>query len=330
MKILTIGAGSWGTALSILLAEKGYRCYLWEYNKDYRDEIKLNRENKQFLEGAKFPDNVEIVDDFNTVIDECDMILLATPTQYIRNTVKNIKKLEKSKIIVNVAKGLEIDTLKRVSEILKEELKEKDFNYVLLAGPTHAEEVMLKQPSAILAVSENIEIAKKVQEVFNTNYFRVYTGTDVIGSELAGALKNCVAIIAGISDGLKYGDNAKAAIMTRALGEMLIIAKHFNADEKTFLGLTGFGDLVVTCMSKHSRNRYLGEKIGQSYKFEDIVKEMKMVSEGAYTIKALRDIIIKNNLRAPIFIELYDILYENKKAETISEVFMNRNLRSEF
>ena len=330
MKILTIGGGSWGTALTILLANKNYECYLWEYNKEYREDMKKNRRNSNFLKDAIFTDNIKIIDDYNDIISECDIILLATPTQFVRNTIKNMKKLEKGKIIVNVAKGLEIGTLKRISEILEEELKEKNFNYVALTGPTHAEEIINKNPSAILAVSKNEEIAKKVQNIFSNNYFRVYTGTDVIGAELAGALKNCVAIVAGICDGLGYGDNAKAAIMTRAMGEMMIIGKYYKSEEKTFMGLAGFGDLVVTCMSNHSRNRYFGEKIGQGNKLEDIIKEMKMVSEGVYTIKALKDIIINNNLRAPIFLELYEILYNNKETNSITDIFMNRNLRSEF
>ena len=330
MKILTIGGGSWGTALTILLANKNYECYLWEYNKEYREDMKKNRRNSNFLKDAIFTDNIKIIDDYNDIISECDIILLATPTQFVRNTIKNMKKLEKGKIIVNVAKGLEIGTLKRISEILEEELKEKNFNYVALTGPTHAEEIINKNPSAILAVSKNEEIAKKVQNIFSNNYFRVYTGTDVIGAELAGALKNCVAIVAGICDGLGYGDNAKAAIMTRAMGEMMIIGKYYKSEEKTFMGLAGFGDLVVTCMSNHSRNRYFGEKIGQGNKLEDIIKEMKMVSEGVYTIKALKDIIINNNLRAHIFLELYEILYNNKETNSITDIFMNRNLRSEF
>ena len=259
-----------------------------------------------------------------------DIILLATPTQYLRNMLKKFKKFSDKKIIVNVAKGLEIGTLKRISEIVAEELKDFEYEYVHLAGPTHAEEVANQTPSAILSVSENEEVAKKVQEVFNTTYLRVYTGTDVIGAELAGALKNCIAIAAGISDGLGYGDNTKAALMTRGLGEMIIIGKFYKADFKTFMGLTGFGDLVVTCTSQHSRNRYLGEQIGRGRTVEEVVHEMKMVSEGATTIKALKEIIEKNDLRTPIFTELYNILYNKQSTKTITELFMNRNLRSEF
>ncbi|WP_277284524.1 NAD(P)H-dependent glycerol-3-phosphate dehydrogenase [Sneathia sanguinegens] len=330
MNILTLGGGSWGTALTILLAKKGYTCYLYEHNEEYRKILKEKRENTTFLKGHILPTNIKIVEEFNEVIEKVDIILLATPTQYLRNMLKKFKRFSNKKIIVNVAKGLEIGTLKRISEIVAEELKDFEYEYVHLAGPTHAEEVAKQIPSAILSVSENEEVAKKVQEVFNTTYLRVYTGTDVIGAELAGALKNCIAIAAGISDGLGYGDNTKAALMTRGLGEMIIIGKFYKADFKTFMGLTGFGDLVVTCTSQHSRNRYLGEQIGRGRTVEEVVHEMKMVSEGATTIKALKEIIEKNNLRTPIFTELYNILYNKQSTKTITELFMNRNLRSEF
>lgn len=330
MNILTLGGGSWGTALTILLAKKGYTCYLYEHNEEYRKILKEKRKNTTFLKGHILPTNIKIVEEFNEVIEKVDIILLATPTQYLRNMLKKFKKFSDKKIIVNVAKGLEIGTLKRISEIVAEELKDFEYEYVHLAGPTHAEEVANQTPSAILSVSENEEVAKKVQEVFNTTYLRVYTGTDVIGAELAGALKNCIAIAAGISDGLGYGDNTKAALMTRGLGEMIIIGKFYKADFKTFMGLTGFGDLVVTCTSQHSRNRYLGEQIGRGRTVEEVVHEMKMVSEGATTIKALKEIIEKNNLRTPIFTELYNILYNKQSTKTITELFMNRNLRSEF
>lgn len=330
MNILTLGGGSWGTALTILLAKKGYTCYLYEHNEEYRKILKEKRENTTFLNGHILPTNIKIVEEFNEVIEKVDIILLATPTQYLRNMLKKFKRFSNKKIIVNVAKGLEIGTLKRISEIVAEELKDFEYEYVHLAGPTHAEEVAKQIPSAILSVSENEEVAKKVQEVFNTTYLRVYTGTDVIGAELAGALKNCIAIAAGISDGLGYGDNTKAALMTRGLGEMIIIGKFYKADFKTFMGLTGFGDLVVTCTSQHSRNRYLGEQIGRGRTVEEVVHEMKMVSEGATTIKALKEIIEKNDLRTPIFTELYNILYNKQSTKTITELFMNRNLRSEF
>ncbi len=329
-KILVIGGGSWGTALSVLLAKNGNTTRIWEYNTEYRESLRNDRENKLFLPGIKFPENLEVIDDINKYANESEIIVLATPTQFLRNVLKNLIKLDKGKIFVNVAKGLEINTLKRISEILDEEIKEKEYYYVNLSGPTHAEEVSKEVPSAILAASKNEEIAKKIQAVFTTKNLRVYTGNDVIGSELAGALKNCIAIVAGISDGLGYGDNTKAALMTRGLNEMILIGKFFGANEKTFIGLSGFGDLVVTCTSKHSRNRYVGEELGKGKTLEEVISSMKMVSEGSTTIKALKNIIDKNNLRAPIFSALYNVLYENQPTNKLTEILMNRDLRSEF
>ncbi|WP_067143115.1 NAD(P)H-dependent glycerol-3-phosphate dehydrogenase [Oceanivirga salmonicida] len=330
MNILIVGGGSFGTALSIMLSEKKHNIKLYEHNEKYRDLLKNDRENKTFLKGKKLNENIEIIDDYNEYVNNVDIILLATPTQFIRNLLHNMTLTKKDQIIVNVAKGLEINTLKRISEIVDEEIGTVTKNYVLLAGPTHAEEIANKKPSAILAVSNNEDTAKIVQSTFSTEYVRVYTGNDLIGSELAGALKNCVAIAAGIVDGLEYGDNTKAALMTRGFNEMVLIGKYFGADLKTFTGLSGFGDLVVTCTSQYSRNRYLGECIGKGMKIEDIIKEMKMISEGATTIKALKDIIENNNLRAPIFVELYNILYENQPIDTITKIFMSRDLISEF
>jgi glycerol-3-phosphate dehydrogenase [NAD(P)+] len=211
-----------------------------------------------------------------------------------------------------------------------EELENKEYSYVLLAGPTHAEEVAQKLPSAILSVSKNEEAAKIVQTTFSNLYFRVYTGTDLMGAELAGALKNCLAIAAGIADGMGYGDNTKAALITRGINEMFEIAKFYNANPKTFMGLSGLGDIIVTCTSKHSRNRYVGEKLGQGQKIEDIVSHMNMVSEGAETIKALYKIIKENNLKAPIFTALYEVIYGGKPVSELESTFMSRDLKSEF
>ncbi|WP_374141736.1 NAD(P)H-dependent glycerol-3-phosphate dehydrogenase, partial [Leptotrichia hongkongensis] len=280
---------------------------------------------------------LNVVDDYADVLEnsekygKIDILLLATPTQFLRNILKRLKNfLNYNIILVNVAKGLEIATKKRISEIIAEELENKPYNYVLLAGPTHAEEVAQKLPSAILSVSENEEAAKTVQTTFSNLYFRVYTGTDLMGAELAGALKNCLAIAAGIADGMGYGDNTKAALITRGINEMFEIAKYYNANPKTFMGLSGLGDIIVTCTSKHSRNRFVGEKLGQGEKIEDIVSHMNMVSEGAETIKALYKIIKENNLKAPIFTALYEVIYDGKPVSELESTFMSRDLKSEF
>ena len=335
--ILIIGGGSWGSCLSKLLVENGHNVYLWEYNEEVRDVMKTTKTNPNFLKGIKLPDELNIIDDYGKVLTDekkygkIDIVLLATPTQFLRGVLKRLKNfLNYNIILVNVAKGLEISTKKRISEIVDEELENKNYNYVLLAGPTHAEEVAQRLPSAILSVSKDENSAKIVQKTFSNSYFRVYTGTDLMGAELAGALKNCLAIAAGIADGLGYGDNTKAALITRGINEMFEIAKYYNANQKTFMGLSGLGDIIVTCTSRHSRNRYVGEKLGKGEKIEDIIKNMQMVSEGAETIKALYKIIKENNLNAPIFTALYEVIYKGKPVTDLEKTFMSRDLKSEF
>jgi len=331
--ILVIGGGSWGTCLSKLLVENKNNVFLWEYNEKTRNVIREKRENPVFLPNIKLPNELNVVDSYCETLknEKIDVILLATPTQFLRPILKNLKEcLSYKVIIVNVAKGIEIKSKKRISEVIDEELSGKDYSYVLLAGPTHAEEVALKLPSAILSVSLNEKAALEIQHLFSNSYFRVYTGTDLVGAELSGAVKNCLAIAAGISDGLGFGDNSKAALITRGINEILEIGKYYHADPKTFMGLSGLGDIIVTCTSKHSRNRYVGEELGKGRKIDDIISSMKMVSEGAETIKALYAIIKENNIQAPIMSALYEVIYENRPVNELVSLFMNRNLRSEF
>ena len=331
--ILVIGGGSWGTCLSKLLVENKNNVFLWEYNEKTRNVIREKRENPVFLPNIKLPNELNVVDSYCETLknEKIDVILLATPTQFLRPILKNLKEcLSYKVIIVNVAKGIEIKSKKRISEVIDEELSGKDYSYVLLAGPTHAEEVALKLPSAILSVSLDEKAALEIQHLFSNSYFRVYTGTDLVGAELSGAVKNCLAIAAGISDGLGFGDNSKAALITRGINEILEIGKYYHADPKTFMGLSGLGDIIVTCTSKHSRNRYVGEKLGQGQKIEDIVSHMNMVSEGAETIKALYKIIKENNLKAPIFTALYEVIYGGKPVSELESTFMSRDLKSEF
>ena len=319
---------------NLLEGKKGYKCYIWEYNEQYRKEIRESRENSNFLKGFKLNESIEIVDDFIDTINKenIDIILLATPTQFLRNIVVKLKgNINKNTILVNVAKGIEISSSLTISQMINEVLGEGEYKYVLLAGPTHAEEVINDMPSAISAVSNDEEAAKIVQNVFSIGHtLRVYTGTDLIGSELGGAIKNCLAICAGICDGLGYGDNTKAALLTRGMNEMVVIGKALGANPQTFLGLTGIGDMIVTCTSKHSRNRYFGEEIGKGKKVDEIINEMKMVAEGLPTSKALYNIIQKYSLRAPVFTELYALLYENNNVKDLLPTFMSRELKSEF
>mgnify|MGYP000045621532 CR=1 FL=1 len=288
------------------------------------------------MKDSKYGGNMYIILVYDILSDEkkygrIDVILLATPTQFLRAVLKRLKNcLIYNIILVNVAKGIEILSKKRISEVVAEELGDKEYSYVLLAGPTHAEEVAMKLPSAILAVSKNEEAAIQVQKMFSNHYFRVYTGTDLTGAELGGALKNCLAIAAGISDGLGFGDNSKAALITRGINEIFEISKYYDVNPKTFMGLSGLGDIIVTCTSNHSRNRYVGEKLGKGEKIEDITANMNMVSEGAETIKALYAIIKEQNINAPIFSALYEVIYKGKPVNELVSLFMSRNLKSEF
>ena len=303
-----MGGGSWGTCLSKLLAENGHRVYLWERSEDVREDMRKNHENSTYLPGIKLPEEIILIDDYCEILSnkekygKIDVILSAVPTQFIRSVLKRLKNcLIYNIILVNVAKGIEISSKKRISEVVAEELGNKEYSYVLLAGPTHAEEVAIKLPSAILAVSTDENAAIQVQKLFSNNYFRVYTGTDLTGAELGGALKNCLAIAAGMSDGLGFGDNSKAALITRGINEILEIGKYYDVNPKTFMGLSGLGDIIVTCTSNHSRNRYVGEKLGKGEKIEDITANMNMVSEGAETIKALYAIIKEQNINIEKF-----------------------------
>ena len=299
--------------------------------------MKKERKNPIFLSEVKLPDELKIIDDYCEILSDeekygkIDVILLATPTQFLRAVLKRLKNcLIYNIILVNVAKGIEISSKKRISEVVAEELGNKEYSYVLLAGPTHAEEVAIKLPSAILAVSTDEDAAIQVQKLFSNLYFRVYTGTDLTGAELGGALKNCLAIAAGISDGLGFGDNSKAALITRGINEILEIGKYYDVNPKTFMGLSGLGDIIVTCTSKHSRNRYVGEKLGKGEKIEEITANMNMVSEGAETIKALYAIIEEQHINAPIFSALYEVIYKGKPVNELVSLFMSRNLKSEF
>lgn len=331
-KIIVMGAGSWGTTIAILLAEKNNEVVLWEFDSKKAEEISRTRENPLFLKGKRLPDNVLVTSNIDNLLDGVEYIVMAIPSQFLRSVISKIStQIKENMIIVNLAKGIEIKSHKRMSEIIKEELLGKFHkNIVALSGPTHAEEVSERKPSAIVAACENIEVAKKVQELFNTDYFRVYAHHDIVGVEIGAALKNCIAIAAGICDGFGFGDNSKSAIMTRGLLEMTRFGLAFGAEEKTFSGLTGIGDLITTCTSRHSRNRFVGEKIGSGEKIDDILKSMVMVAEGVPTIKAVYEIAQEQNIYMPIISGLYNIIYLNSDPKTEVIQLMTRELKEEF
>ena len=330
-KISVIGSGGWGIALTILLHKNGHELTVWSFDKKEAEELKITRENKAKLANILLPEDIVVTDDLKEAVTDKDILVLAVPSKAVRSVSKSLKDIVKdNQIIVNVAKGLEEDTLATMTDIIEEELKGKNPQVAVLSGPSHAEEVGKGIPTTCVVSAHNKELTLYLQNIFMNPAFRVYTSPDMLGVEVGGALKNVIALAAGIADGLNYGDNTKAALITRGINEMFEIAKFYNANPKTFMGLSGLGDIIVTCTSKHSRNRYVGEKLGQGQKIEDIVSHMNMVSEGAETIKALYKIIKENNLKAPIFTALYEVIYGGKPVSELESTFMSRDLKSEF
>lgn len=313
MNIAVIGAGGWGTTLANLLAEKGHKLSLWAHEKEVVEEITNKRENSQFLPGIKLSENIQPTNDLSQAVSGKDIIITAIPSQFLRNMAKEISRyINNNTIIISVTKGLEDITFKRMSEILEEELPETKI--VALSGPNHAEEISRKIPSATVIASKHQDILPKIKEILETDYFKVYPHNDVIGIEICGAIKNITAIVVGVCDALKLGDNAKASIITLGLTEMGKVGRFLGAKRATFYGLAGVGDLVATCTSKHSRNRLVGQKIAEGKSLEDIKKEMHgMIAEGVKTTKAVYDLAKKNNIDIPLTTQVYKVLYEKKE-----------------
>ena len=323
-----IGAGSFGTALAQTLAEKGHNVKLTSVTRSHLDEIKETRENKRYLPGVILSDNIEVAYSTEEVLRDADVVLFAAPAQKFRNAFEQaIPFLEDNMIVVNVAKGIEIGSLMSMSEIAK--ILKPDTKYVVLSGPSHAEEVARKLPTTLVVASENMEYAEVVQDVFMTEKLRVYTNDDVCGVELGGSLKNIIALGAGISDGIGYGDNAKAALMTRGITEMCRLGKAMGADIETFAGLTGVGDLIVTCTSMHSRNRRCGILIGEGMKPSDAVEKIGMVVEGMSTAKAAHEMAIQKGIEMPITEAIYRCINEEVTAAEAVSLLMGRERKNE-
>ena len=323
-----LGGGSWGTALSILLTNKGYDMDMWVRNKEQASQMNLSRENKRYLPNIELPEGLRISEDLEKTLYKKDVILLSVPTHGVREALYNAKKyISKDQVIVNVAKGIENDTLLRISQIVKEILP-KNY-YAVLSGPSHAEEVALKMPTTVVSASEHKSIAEYIQDLFTTPTFRVYTNPDIIGVELGGSLKNIIALGAGISDGLNYGDNTKAALMTRGLFEIARLGLKLGANPDTFSGLSGIGDLIVTCTSMHSRNRRAGILLGQGKTLDQSVQEVGMVVEGVKTTKSAYKMSEKYGLEMPITDEIYRVLYENEEVKESVNRLMGREKKHE-
>ena len=320
--IAILGAGGWGLGIAVLLNNNGHNVTMWSAVEREVNMLKEERENKVSLPGIKISENVHITADMKEAVDNKDMIIMAVASSYVRQTAAKLKEfVKKDQIIVNVAKGIEEKTLYTLTDVISEEIPDADV--AVLSGPSHAEEVGRGIPTTCVAGAATRETAEYIQNIFMSDCFRVYISSDVLGIELGGALKNVIALAAGIADGLGYGDNTKAALITRGIGEIGRLGVAMGAKFETFCGLTGIGDLIVTCASMHSRNRRAGILIGKGYKMDDAMKEVNMVVEGVYSAKAALELGKKYNIQMPIIEKVNEILFDGLDAgEAVKDLMM--------
>lgn len=329
--VVVLGAGSWGTALAIVLAENGHNTLIWSHREEQANEINEQHTNKKYLPNTVLPMNLKATSNLETAAKHGSTIVMAVPTKGIREVCGNISRYITDKaLFVHVSKGIEPDTLMRISELMKESLApEAVSDIVVLSGPSHAEEVVLQHPTTVTAACRNLKAAEKVQDLFMNHYLRVYTNDDVIGVEIGGALKNVIALAAGMTDGLNFGDNAKAALITRGLAEITRLGVKMGGNPFTFAGLTGMGDLIVTCTSVHSRNWRAGNMLGKGMKLDQVLEEMGMVVEGVRTTKAAYQLSKKYEVSMPITSALYDVLFNDMEPKALVESLMLRTKKSE-
>jgi len=329
VKIAILGDGGWGTTLAILLCKKGYQVCLWGAFSDYIKIIGKTGFNPKFLPGIRLPQEVALTSDLKNAVTGQDIIVLAIPSQYTRGVLKKIKSCrpDKKTIYLSVTKGIEVGSLKRISEIIRAELGPVPM--AALSGPTIAREVATQIPTTAVIASKNKIIGKYLQKIFNTNSFRIYTNSDLIGVELGGSLKNIIAIACGVSDGLSFGTNTKAAILSRGLAEISRLGKAMGAKAKTFSGISGLGDLVTTCISQQSRNRAVGEQIGKGRKLKDIIKQTQAVAEGVLTARSAYALSRKYKIEMPITREVYKLLYRDKSPRQAVKDLMSRQSKGE-
>lgn len=326
--ISVIGDGGWGTTLSILLSSKGFKVSLWGAFPDYIQILRKKRENIKFLPNVRIPDSIAITSSLDEALRDKELVVLAVPSQFMRGVLEMMKMQDLSgKAFVSVTKGIENKTLKQMSEVISECIGACEL--AVLSGPTIALEVANGAPTTVVAASKDPNLAKDIQDTFMTERFRVYTTGDVIGVELGGSLKNIIAIAAGACDAMGFGTNAKAALLTRGLVEIVRLGVAMGAKLETFYGLSGLGDLTTTCISQYSRNRWLGEEIGKGKKLKDILKETDMVVEGVATAKSAHDLSNKYKVEMPITLEIYKVLYENKDPKRAVNDLMTRPPKSE-
>ncbi|GBE29624.1 glycerol-3-phosphate dehydrogenase [NAD(P)+] [bacterium BMS3Bbin04] len=327
-----LGAGSWGTALGIMLAEQEeHTVRLWEFRPDAADTLSKERVNNEFLPGAAFPDNLEITSDLHHALTDADAILFVVPAQVLRSVLEQINpEWIQGKMLIGAAKGIEKNTHLRMSEVVKDVLGDECFaNFLALSGPSHAEEVAKHIPTTVVIANPNIQLVEKAQKWFSCPVFRVYASQDIVGVELCGSLKNIIALATGICDGLGFGDNTRGALMTRGLHEMTRLGVALGGKRETFAGLSGMGDMITTCTSKHSRNRFVGEQLGLGRSLDEILEEMTMVAEGVATTRAGYELAQNLNVELPIVEKVHEILFEGMDAKQAVTELMTRSLKVE-
>ena len=330
-KITVFGMGSFGTALANVLAENGHTVLMWGKNEDSVKELNDHHQNKRYLKDVVLDSRIKATSDIKEAANFTDIYLMALPTKAMREVTSEIDSLiDSKKTFIHVAKGIENDTFKRVSEMIEDSISEDHNGGIgVLSGPSHAEEVVIKQPTTVAASSKDEKVSKLIQDLFMNDYLRVYTNNDLVGVELGGALKNIIAVASGIVAGMGYGDNAKAALMTRGLAEISRLGEKLGADPMTFLGLGGIGDLIVTCTSTHSRNYTLGFKLGQGQTMDEALNEMNMVVEGIYTTNSVYHLAKQQNFDMPITNALYKVLFEDNPVKDSVKDLMGRDKKSE-
>jgi len=331
-RVTVLGAGSWGTSLAILLNDNGHEVVLWEKFPELAEALRREHENKRFLPGISIPWSIKITSKLEEALAGSYYIVFVTPSHTIRNVAKKAavnKNFNPGAIIINASKGLEHHTLCRISTVLREELPQGRKLITGLLGPSHAEEVSRKMPTSVVIAGYEQVILEEIQNIFMTEHFRVYTNTDLIGVELGVSLKNTIAIAAGICDGLGYGDNTKAALITRGLAEIKRLGCELGARNETFSGLSGIGDLIATCMSRHSRNRYVGEQIGKGKRLREVLDGMVMIAEGVKTTKAAVKLSKKTGVELPIAEQVYSVLFHGKNPERAIKDLMLRKAKRE-
>lgn len=330
-KIGVIGAGAWGTALAILLGEKGYGVSLWMYEQDLAEETQRTRENRVYLPGFPLPSTVSVTSSLEAAVRGKGILLSVAPSHIVRSVSTQFAPfLSEDAIVISASKGIEIDTLKPLSDVFRDTLPWKLHSRLcFLSGPSFAKEVVQKMPTAVTLASYDQHIGKRAQQIMSTPFFRVYTNRDVTGVELGGSVKNVIAIAAGVLEGMGLGSNTLAALLTRGLAEMARLGIAMGADPRTFSGLAGMGDLVLTCTGGLSRNRTLGARLGKGEKLDDILKGAKTVAEGVRTAKAARALAGKHGVEMPVVDEVYRILYEGKDPRQALKDLMSRDLKEE-